>query len=429
MATDRARFLARAALVVAVFASAGAATSMMLPAREAASRAARCDGSSPERAAAQQRARQGRALVAAVGRRVVAPGMRGTPCVIGRDGVLRHVATRAGVGSAVVEDTPGSDRVVVIGEEGTRTVEVSGEVTHPTWSPRGRLAWTVNMRAVEVATRSGAVTARIPRPRGTRAVFSPVFRSESRVASVVQEDVPEPFAAEDDFLDNLWSFDLRARRWTPLTDFRLQGTRWSIIRTPVVASDGSILFVRVTGDALATRAPSFELWRLRERGAVKVRSLPGEMYIASVQGRGIVWNVPSPRCDGWALVRRSFGGVREIGCGAVTADPVQPDPDLVVDVTHEAEQEPSADAGDGERTGVLVGDFSSRAAARAVATRAKVGLRASVVDHDAQPLSVRPGAWAVVWRLPSGTRAGEALATVRRALPRYRDRAWIVPLE
>src|SRR5207302_23725 len=89
---------------------------------------------------------------------------------------------------------------------------------------------------------------------------------------------------EDEYLSNLWRYDLRTSRWVQVTHFSGGADRWTIVRTPFLASDGSIQFVRMSGRASADRAPRYQLWRRRGNVARRLRILPGEMYLAGLDG-------------------------------------------------------------------------------------------------------------------------------------------------
>ena len=275
----------------------------------------------------------------------------------------------------------------------------------------------------------------IARPRGTTAVFSPIFTDTRSLVSVAQEPVAGLPTGEDDALNNLWRFDLRSSRWRQLTDFKAHGTRWSLIRTPVVAPDGGILFVRVTGDANATRRPAFALWRFAQGRAVELGPLPGEMYLAGFEHGSPLWNVTSDDCGGdWGLFRGTGRSLESIGCGAVMTDTiVEADPDVAVNQPHEVAMSGAArdshdTHADERHVGILVGDFATKAEARAVATRA--GLTgAMVVNHQMQPMALAPNAWAAIWPVGHGRSAREKLSVVRDALPAFTSRSWIVPIK
>ena len=377
----------------------------------------------------------GDALLTASRGRVIAPELSGSSCVFAARGMLRHVATEPGAGTAFVEDGEGSDTVVIVDQDGVERVAVPGEVTHPSWSRAGALVWAEDMSRLELLAPGSSVSRSIGRPRGASAVFSPVFTGTRSLVSVVQEPVGGLTTGEDDGLNNLWRFDLAESRWRQLTNFDVRGTRWSLIRTPVVAPDGSLLFVRVTGDALETRPPAFELWRFAHGRAAKVGPLPGEMFLAGFEGRSPLWNAFTDDCGGdWGLFRGKGSSLRAVGCGAVMADPVvEADPDVSADEAHEAGDAGAMIAAHDEpqspkRVGILVGDFKTRTEASAVAARSTLG-GATIVDHETQPLALAPGVWAVVWPVDASRTAKETLTAVRDTLPAFRERSWIVPLK
>ena len=380
-------------------------------------------------------ARSGDALLAVNRGRVIAPQLSGSSCVFAADGMLRHVAAQPGSGTAFVEDDAGADRVVMVEPDGVHRVTAYGEVTHPSWSKAGSLVWAEDMSRLQLLGSESSRPRSIARPRGTTAVFSPIFRDARRLVSVAQEPVAGLPTGEDDALNNLWRFDLRSSTWRRLTDFKAHGTRWSLIRTPLVAPDGGILFVRVTGDANATQRPAFALWRFANGRAVELGPLPGEMYLAGFEQGSPLWNVTSDDCGGdWGLYRGTGRSLESIGCGAVMTDTVvEADPDVAVNQPHEVAMSGAAidshEANASERhVGVLVGDFATRAEARAVATRA--GLNgALVVDHKMQPMALAPNAWAAVWPVGPGRSARKRLSVVRAALPSYTSRSWIVPIQ
>lgn len=377
----------------------------------------------------------GDALLTVSRGRVIAPELSGSSCVFAARGMLRHVATEPGAGTAFVEDGEGSDSVVIVDQDGVERVAAPGEVTHPSWSRAGALVWAEDMSRLELLAPGSSDSRSIGRPSGASAVFSPVFTSTRSLVSVVQEPVAGLTTGEDDGLNNLWRFDLAESRWRQLTSFDVHGTRWSLIRTPVVAPDGSLLFVRVTGDALETRPPAFELWRFARGRAAKVGPLPGEMYLAGFEGRTPLWNAFTDDCGGdWGLFRGTGSSLRAVGCGAVMADPVvEADPDVVADEAHEAGDAETTFAAHDEpespkRLGILVGDFKTKTEARAVAARSTLG-GSTIVDHQTQPLALAPGVWAVVWPVEASRSAKETLTAVRDALPAFRERSWVVPLK
>src|SRR5207247_397127 len=88
----------------------------------------------------------------AAGAELIAPPDRGP-------GIVRHVASRAGVGTAYVRDRKGGDLVVSVTERGVRRYSTHAEASQPALSARGDLVW---------AERSGlrlvVASGRAPRP-------------------------------------------------------------------------------------------------------------------------------------------------------------------------------------------------------------------------------------------------------------------------
>lgn len=338
--------------------------------------------------------------------------------------VLRHVTQSPGVGSAFVEDLAGPDRVVTVTAAGTERFAAGGNAVNPTWSPDGRLAWALDLSALNLWRPGSSSVTVVPAPRGSSALFAPAWVSSTRIVAVSQEPVPG-VPLEDEGLDNLWRFDLTTRRWGRLTSFDVTGTRWSALRTPLVDAAGDLLFVRVHGDYTAAREPSFELWKLQGSRARKIASLPGEMYLAGWDRGRLVYNVPDASCGGWALVRESQGGLERTGCGATLVDPAGAiDPDA----TDPAEEAPPA--GDVEQsvaTVVVIGDFASRARA----LKAERGLPdapgLTVVGHREAPLAVAPGAWAVLRPVAATERPASVARALKVWAPKLAPKVFLAP--
>ncbi len=350
--------------------------------------------------------------------------------------VARHVAARAGFGTAFVLDRPGSDILVIDTPTGTIELPQPGEALHPAWSPDGDLVWSLGS-SLRLRSHLDGAQRRIDTPRPGGYLFSPVFATTRRIV-VVASAPPSPAVPEGDALDNLWSVDLPTGRWSPVTHFTAGADRWSAIRTPVVVGPGLVEFVRVAGSGSATSLPSFSLWRLRDSAVMRIRTLPGEWYLASSDGTTRVWNVPDRRSGEWRLVREDGSGrLRDLGCGAVMVDPLdKPDPDkqpLAADA-----QPPDSPTATATPTGsdedveiaILVGDFGSPEAAEAAAgqIRGAYGPDApvEVVDSTTAPGTVQPGVWAAILRLPAGADPGQALADFRGRLPGYEGWSWVV---
>lgn len=343
----------------------------------------------------------------------------------GTAGLLRHVDSRPGTGTVYVNDVRGPDTVVVVGNEATERLRTAGEAFHPTLGPGGILAWSEDLRRLRVRFSPGEVVRAIAAPRGTRAVFSPLFVEGSLVA-VVEESVRG--VPHDTGLDNLYRVNPGTGRWRRLTDFEAGSDRWSAIRTPVVGRDDVVWFVRVSGRASATGGagrPAFELWRLVGEGARRVGRLPGEAYLAGALDGRLLWNVYRPDSSAWRLVLGGPDG-RSVGCGAAMTDPRStPDPDLSATG--------SASAGPGEpaeapavqdgTVGIVVGDFDSRGEAEAVAGR--IGGSSRVIGHGGSPAAVGPERFAAAIPLAGDADTVEELAEFRARFPEYADRSWI----
>jgi len=350
----------------------------------------------------------------------------------GRPGLMRHAASHPGMGTAYVNDVAGPDVLVVMRPTGVKTIEGRGELTHPAWTPSGQLAWAVNLSAVEVWSPATGARRLVPPPRGAAGIFSPVFITPSKLVAIVQEPVGQ---THDDGLNDLWRYDLDSSTWSRLTRFRADLDRWSVLRTPVVAPDGSVFFVRVSGRASTTELPSFELWVLREGRAWKLRDLPGEMYLAGILGGRVVWNVPDESTGEWRLVLEGARGAESLGCGAVSVDPVtEPDPDLLqargkLDGPVDGEPSEGPDTREtAQGLALLIGDFSSDSAARALGEDLRIP-GARVVGHGDAPAAVQSEAWAVVVPIPSGTSPEQALAEFRARRPELAGGTWIVPFD
>jgi hypothetical protein len=352
----------------------------------------------------------------------VTPPDRGT-------GVVRHVSSRPGVGTAYVRDRRGGDVVVAETSTGVRRLRAHGEALNPSLSATGRLVWAQGSGLRIVGARSQAVR-RIAGPVRGGTAFSPLFNDDgtlvAAIASAAIEAVPE-----DEYVSNLWRYDGGSGRWTRLTRFRGGADSWSVVRTPFLASDGSVEFVRVHGRASLDRSPAFELWRLRGSTATKVRSLPGEMYLAGFDGSVRVWNLRDGATGSWTIDReQADGSLKQVGCGAVAVDPLdRPDPDRGSRRTSGVAQPGTTETHPSGLDQILVGDFSSSDAATQAAARIQsvIGSPATVVDAAEAPAVLRPGVWAVI--VPTTSDDPEAdLARFRQALPDLADWSWVVSI-
>ncbi|MGH2740335.1 MAG: hypothetical protein ACRDH6_07650 [Actinomycetota bacterium] len=331
-----------------------------------------------------------------------------------------------------MNDLKGADSLVVVRPEGVTQIAEPGEVTHPAFGPNGELAWALDMRSVRLLSTGTSSPETIPAPEGASAIFSPVLTASGEILAVVKEQV-EGDLGHDDLLNNLYSYDGTLGLWTRLTSFGSDASRWSLVRTPIVDEDGSILFVRIEGLRTGEEPVRYELWRLADDAATKVTDLPGEMFLADVRSGVRIWNVENPETGEWHLAAEGAEGLEDLGCGAVAVDPrTGLDPDLL-----EAERGPRnalPQPGHDESgptdvdLAVLLGHFGTRQEAVAVARLVELNSSSTVVNHEAAPAAVAPGDWAVVWRLQPGADAQHELARHRAEFPGYADRMWIVVL-
>ncbi len=163
---------------------------------------------------------------------LIGVGASGVGARLGSSAVARQVATNGG-GTAYVEDRQGADAIVLTTPDGSRVLPQSGEAYHPTLSARGSVAWGVDDRLV-VRSTSGTRTIAGPEPGGI--VFAPMYVGPDIVAAV--SAAPRTAVPEDEWSDDLWL--LRSGRWHRLTAFAAGTDRWTAIRTPFLAADGSV---------------------------------------------------------------------------------------------------------------------------------------------------------------------------------------------
>jgi hypothetical protein len=350
-------------------------------------------------------------------------------------GIVRHVAADPRAGTAYVIDRAGDDELVVVTSEGTRRFSEPAEVTHPTWSAHGDLAWATGDGVAMLDGDTGRID-RLPAPTEGATVFSPVFMSGDRVAAVVSAP-PTARVPEGERLSNLWSVRVDGGRWRRMTSFHARGDRWVALRTPL-KQRASVAFVKVIGDATADRPPRFELWRLEGGAARRVARLSQERYLAGTRGSRLVWNVPDPATGRQDLaIERAGGDLLTIGCGAVMVDPADVvDPDRAA---HGGTRVPprgswsSLEArgheGDAEEIAVIVGDFATTEQASSVAQTILAAYPTSeveVVDAAMSPLAIRPGVYGALLHLPLQADPTSALAKFRSVLPQFAANSWIV---
>ena len=395
-----------------------------------ASAVARCDGGGPARSDMHALA-VGAGFASADGTAISQTSPARTEVVVPPDGgrgVVRHVSSRPGVGTTYVRDRKGGDLVVSVTGHGVRRFATRDEALQPSLSAHGDLVWAERsgLRLVPAGARTPT---RIAGPTRGGVTFSPVFASPRTIVVGVAAP-PTAAVPEDEYLSNLWRYDLRSSRWVRSTHFRGGPDRWSIVRTPFLAPDGSIQFVRVSGRPSMDRGPRFELWQLRGDIAKRLRPLPGEMYLAGFDGYARLWNVREGATGAWLIRReRADSSLEDAGCGAVMVDPLdRVDPDVRsgrrsssiggVDATTSS---PVGDA-------ILVGDFSSFAAANDASATigSALGSTPSIIDAKSQPAVVRPGVWAVLIPVAAGADSEAELARFRAMVPAFAGWSWIV---
>jgi hypothetical protein len=350
---------------------------------------------------------------------------------VGR-GTIKHLAVRRGIGTAFVIDRAGDDVIVAVTGEGVEVLPQAAEVSHPTWSSSGRLAWSTGSSIVVRDPLTGQID-ELPVPVRGASVFAPVFLSDRRIAAVVSAP-PNDRVPEGEQLSDLWAANVAGMRWRRLTHFGAGGDRWVTIRTPI-ARRGAIDFVRVSGRASSTDAPRFELWRYEHGAASRVRRLGGERYLAGRLDEQLIWNRPDPIHGRHLLQVERAGTTRTIGCGAVMVDPIDvPDPDRQAGGSYvplRGDQPVPSEATDAgaDEVAVIVGDFQTAVEAAAVANeirRAYPGSVVDVVDSDDAPLAIRPRVFGALLSLPHDADPSAAIAAFRAALPAYTSNSWIV---
>jgi hypothetical protein len=345
--------------------------------------------------------------------------------------VVRHVVSVEGVGTAFVEDGAGTDTVVLATDAGIVRIPQHGEAVNPALSTSGDLAWSVGSKVLVRDGASGGII-RHPVPREAALAFSPVF--EGRHLVVALSAPPTRAVPEDERLDDLWRISPDGR-WRRLTSFSADRDRWTAVRTPVASPGGGVDFVLIRGRGSATLEPRFSLLHLEAGRVRRLASLDREMYLAGVDGRVRLWNVPNIGAARVDLVREApDGATRTIGCGATLMDPIDAvDPDRATGVGNAAPgrdtSPPEVDGAAPSEVGILVGDFATVDAAHAAVTTIRapggIGASASVVDAAAAPHALRPGAFGVFMPLASDADPRTALAAFRATFPAYASTSWI----
>jgi cell division septation protein DedD len=462
----------RRAVFVAVALTASAVGAFSGMSLSHASRAVACEREGVQQIGPHASIGRGLGLPAVVGgRSLVVVGSSGdreafAPPAWAGSGVIRHVTAGPGFGTAFVVDRRGTDAVVIETPAGEIRLDQPGEATQPSWSPDGRLVWSLGSR-MRVWSPDTSSTSDIAAPPTAIGLFSPVFAGTDSIIAVIAEPEPAFTRTEDEGLDNLWRYDQATKRWARVTPFHARGDRWSAIRTPVEQGDESVEFVRIHGLSSAAVMPSFELWRLSPVGVVsKVRDLPREMYLAGVLNGHRVWNIFDQGSGEWRLYsERSPETLVDLGCGAIMVDPrsvddpdrtpirtdsgptatptpspqptstptstTTPSPEPTSTDTPTATPTSTPSPTESSIAGILVGDFGSleeAVDAQGTIAAAYVSAPVEIVDSSTAPNIVRPGVWAVVMLVPNDSDALAALVDLRTRLPQYQDWSWVVSI-
>ena len=344
---------------------------------------------------------------------------------------IKHVAVRKGIGTAFVIDRAGDDDLVVVTSQGMEIVPQKAEVSHPTWSAGGRLAWSTGSAVVVRDPPTGELD-KLPAPARGAAVFSPVFLSDRRIAAVVSAP-PDDRVPEGEWLGDLWATHVSGRGWHRLTHFEAGADRWVTIRTrrprgrrrfragqcaSIVDRGAQVRAVALRGRRGVTRATArrraVSRWSARRaarleppRSGPRSTPTPGRRSGSRADDR-------VRRRDGRSGRR---GRPRPAGRGSY--EPPRGDHPALAEATETRDDE----------IAVIVGDFPTAAEAEAVASvigRAYPGSIVDVVDSRDAPLAIRPGVFGALLHLPDDADPSAAIAAFRATLPAYTSNSWIV---
>lgn len=201
------------------------------------------------------------------------------------------------------------------------TVADAEEITRPAMTASGsRLAWVADGLLSTAAAADGWQPAPVAPPvEGGRPTFVR-FAGDDRVVVSVEEPAAGS-SLESAALSDVWAYDIRPGTWNVLTAGDVDLDRWSLAVSPVVAADGSILYVRRTGSASSAGAgATSELRRITGGGGpvddAAVTAVPPDALLVSVDAEGwTLWNVPDEQ-GRWHLVVRAADGITTaLGCG------------------------------------------------------------------------------------------------------------------
>ena len=202
--------------------------------------------------------------------------------------MLRHVASRPGIGTAFVLDRRGADDVVIeTGRDRSASTQPT-EATHPSWSPDGRLVWSLGSRLQAlVAGRRVHDRHRAASGRDRRVLAG--VRGGGRHRGRGRASPSRGSTRhEDEGLDNLWRYELSdaplvAHHVVP-RHRRSDGRRSGPRSCATTARSSSCVVRGVASATHGCRRSSSGAYR-RRGVASEVRGLPREMYLAGEPGR------------------------------------------------------------------------------------------------------------------------------------------------
>ena len=244
-------------------------------------------------------------------------------------------ASADGATIATVVDARGPDRLQLSTDGGASwtTVAEGRDLAYPAVSPSGaRVAWTAGGALTLAAAADGwkPTAAAATGVAGRTHAQYPRFVDDDRL--VLTLDVPVAGVPEDMAgLADVWRHDLATGAWTRLTAGKADADRWSVATTPLMAADGSVRYVLMTGLGSGSDADlRTELRRVAPDGTDEaVAELPHRWGIVAAAADGsLLFNGPDERSR-WQLVHATTGGERTVlGCGrAAWAPPLNHDPD------------------------------------------------------------------------------------------------------
>jgi hypothetical protein len=317
------------------------------------------------------------------------------------DGSIRSQASgsarevSSGDGSTVeIIDRLGADELVVTPPHGaTLTYESKGELAFPATGAEGTLAveQVGEQDTLIIFDTDLKATERIPAPEGTLDIAYPTWGRDGTVIAAIGEPIgfgngtrvkgdPNQIAYLNEHFanqSNLWTYTTKSGEWARTTTFGSEATpdldHWVTVNSPVVNSDGSISFVRLSGLGSGTEADlHYELWRSDGRQASLVGDLPPETYLAGSKPDGtLVASQFDLANSTWSTGTLVDGRYTPAACGAARMNALDVDPDLAPPPEAESAGDPSTTETTVEephielRSAIFVSEFPSEAAALA----------------------------------------------------------------